>query len=457
MKLLTDYLQPGTVYFRNRTFEPTEIMAGIDAVARYLSDNLTSQSPFIYLFASNHVKTVLAFFGIIKARRICVVVDPGIGRLELQEMMQDTPPAACIRIDDAAISWDFSREIEIRSTVWADDSSEDLSDVCMMMYTAADDGYAKAAMLTHENLASNAVSIAAGNQVNADSLSMAALPFSHAFGLQTGVITPLLSGGDSILVDNKDLVKARNIVEMLMSFAVTHFYSIPAIFYIIGKILSQHKTIRTVQSFISGGYALPDTIRDRFLDSYGICIRQGYGLTEASPVCSWVFYDAPARTKSIGKPISCCEMRVIQNNKSDCAKSETEEIALRGTNVMKGYYRKREATERVLRDGWLFTGDLGYMDNEGYFYLTGTNKRMINYGGVKIYPAEVERLMKMNENVISAAFYAEKDPLMYERVSSNIILKRNSLAAESNIREWMSSNLSGCKISKQIQFNIFKK
>ncbi|MBN1577640.1 MAG: acyl--CoA ligase [Chitinispirillaceae bacterium] len=453
MKRLTDYLQPGTVYFRNRAFGPVEIMAGIDAVARYLSDNLTSQSPFVYLFASNHVKTVLAFFGIIKAQRICVVVDPGIGRLELQEMMRDTPPAACVRIDEAAITWDFNKEIEITATVWADDGSEDLSDVCMMMYTAAEDGYAKAAMLTHENIASDAGAIASGNHVDYVSMSMAVLPFSHAFGLQTGVITPLLSGGNTIFVANEDFSKPRHIINLIMSLDVTHYYSIPALYYLLGKALRYGGTIRTVRSFISGGYTLSDIIRDRFLNSYGICIRQGYGLTEASPVCSWVFFDAPDRTKSIGKPISCCEMKIAQHEGLIATNSETGEIVVRGTNVMKGYYHNLEATERVIKDGWLLTGDLGYRDSNGYFYFIGTNKRMINYGGVKIFPNEVERLMKMNENVINAAFYAEKNPLMHELVGARVTLKVNSLEFQLKFRQWLKGNLTDYKIPKRIHFN----
>ena len=102
MKLLTDYLQPGTIYFQNRTFEPMEVIAGIKAVADYLSNNIVSLSPFVYLFASNHIKTVLAYFGIIKARRICVIIDPRIGILELNEIMQDTPPAVAIQASPEA-------------------------------------------------------------------------------------------------------------------------------------------------------------------------------------------------------------------------------------------------------------------------------------------------------------------------------------------------------------------
>ena len=194
MQLLTDFLQPGKVIFRKKEYGPEIVMAGIDSVARYLKDNLVSDSPFVYLFATNHIKTVFSYFGIIKARRVCVIMDPKIGKLELSEMLLDTPPAACIRIDKATETFDFSKEIEIRNQSWKNDGGEDLSDVCTMIYTAAEDGYAKAVMLTHENMLANARAIAEGNSVTAGSITCALLPFCHSFGLQTGIITPLLSG-----------------------------------------------------------------------------------------------------------------------------------------------------------------------------------------------------------------------------------------------------------------------
>ncbi|HEX7511726.1 MAG TPA: hypothetical protein VF335_10525, partial [Chitinivibrionales bacterium] len=111
MELLTDFLQPGKIFFRNKEYGPETVLAGIDAVSRYFTDNLVSKSPFVYLFATNHIKTVFSYFGIIKARRICVIMDPKIGPLELSEKLLDTPPAACIRIDKATESFDFSKEI----------------------------------------------------------------------------------------------------------------------------------------------------------------------------------------------------------------------------------------------------------------------------------------------------------------------------------------------------------
>ena len=261
MQLLTDFIQPGNVYFRNKVYGPDEILAGINSVAQYLNDNLVSKSPFIYLFATNHVKTVCAYFGIIKAHKICVLMDPKIGRLELAEKLLYTPPAACIRIISETESFDFSKEIEIRKQPWKD-GEEDLSDVCTMIYTAADDGYAKAAMLTHENLLADA---RAGGEicVSANSLTCGFLLLSHLFGFEVGILTPFIAKGSTIIPEENDLIRPRKLISQIKDFYVSHFYSFPAGYYLLCKIPDFCELSKSAIKIVSGGYALKSEIREK--------------------------------------------------------------------------------------------------------------------------------------------------------------------------------------------------
>jgi long-chain acyl-CoA synthetase len=452
MMRIHDALCPGNIFFKNRTFTPSEIIAGVNQFARRLDDELVSKSPFVYLFASNNIKTILALYGIVKAGRICVVVDPRIGRLELAEMRADTPPAACVRMDDAIVCWDFDRELEILPDDGRTPLPEDLDDVCMMMYTAADDGFAKAAMLTHENVLADAFAIAAGNGVTPGTVSLAALPMSHGFGLQTGLFTPTVTGADAVIAQTGDTVNARNLYRLLQERRVTHFYSIPAVYYLLCKAMRHEPRSTGLKSLISGGYALKKKQHDAMMTVCGLPIRQGYGLTEAAPVCSWVFNGNDADSESIGRPIACCDMKIARDPADNPGAALPGEILVKGTNVMKGYYRHQAVNSRVLRDGWLHTGDIGYEDGNGYFFLQKTKKRMINHAGMKVYPAEVERHLKTNDNIAATVLYGIDDPIAGEKVGCTMQLKTDTPALRESIRRWMSDGLSDFKLPGTIRF-----
>ena len=411
-------------------------------------DNLVSDSPFIYLFASNHIKTVFSYFGIIKARRICVIMDPKIGRLELAEMLQDTPPAACIRIDMSTETFDFSKEIELRKQPWKDDPNEDLSDVCTMIYTAAEDGFAKAVMLTHENMLSNARAVVEVDYISDRSISFSLMELNHLFSLQVGIIAPFLVKGGIVVDDISDLTNCSLFANKIQMLNVTNLYSVPIIYYLLNKVKDISKKIKSVQSFVSGGYKLPNDIYQRFLKKTGREIHEGYGLSEASPICSWHRRNDKIKIESVGRAFPCCEIKIINGKFSKVSGSKNKEICIKGSNVMKGYYKKY----KTITSGWLHTGDLGYLDGEGYLYLTGLKKRMINYGGKKVYPSEVERLMKMNLNVLDIEVIGTEVNLLGQKVEAKIRLKKKSSQMQKEFGEWCQNNITNYKIYSKAEF-----
>lgn len=453
MKLLTDYVKPGNIIFREKVYEPADIMAGIDSVANYLSKQVEAASPFIYLFATNHVKTVLAYFGIIKSGFVCVVIDPQVGPLEFAEMLRDTPPAAVIRINKDTISWDFSKEVEVGNRTWLGSVSEDLSDVCMLMYTAANDGFAKAAMLTHDNMAADAEAIALVNSITPQTMTFSGLPLSHGFGLQTGVVTPMLCAGDTVIIDEEYLVKPGEIGMLLRGTSVTNLYSIPVVYYLLSKIPNSDDVFRSMHSLISGGYALPEKIGELFFRKTGATIQQGYGLTEAAPVCTWIFPGDPVEKQSIGMALGCCHVKIVDKENREKKRGEIGEIVVQGTNVMKGYYNNPEATKHVLLDGWLKSGDLGWQDEHGTVFFEKVEKCMINFAGKKIYPKETERMIAQHENVEQVSVFGIPDILVGENVHATIVLKNNTAEKQHEIIDWCSRKLTSYKVPKKITFN----
>jgi len=452
MNLLTDYIQPGRIFFRNKEYDPQTVMAGIDSVSRYLSENLISKSPFVYLFATNHVKTVFAYFGIIKARRICVIMDPKIGPLELEEKLLDTPPTACIRIDRATESFDFSKEIELRNPPWKD-GPDDLSDVCTMIYTAAEDGYAKAVMLTHENMLSNARDIITVDSVSTHTISNALIHYNHLFALQVGVIAPFLASGNILIQEIFDLKNIQSLSKEMKDAGVTNFYSVPIVYFMLSKIKDINQNVKKINGFTSGGCKLSEEIYNRFKKNTGQDIHEGYGLTEASPICSWHRRNDKININSVGRAFPCCEIKLFDKNMPIDAINSLGEICIKGKNVMKGYYNNLQYSKKILIDNWLHSGDLGYKDEKGYLYLTGLKKRMINYAGNKIYSEEVERICKKNEFVLQINVWGEKNVLYGYQAHADVILNKNTLQTQNTFLNWCYKNITVYKIPTKINFS----
>lgn len=452
MKRLTDCLKPGKIHFRTKIFEPDDVMAGIRDVERYLDDNIVSSSPFVYLFAENHLKSVVAFFGIIASRRICVVIDPDIGPLELMEMLRDTPPSACIRIDEKTLKWDFGREVEICPQSDVDRREADPDEICMMMYTAADDGYAKAAMLTHDNICCDAQSSIIWSDLTQGSIIYSLLPFCHLYGLQTGVVMPNLCGVDCVIEDNIGILTPSSLSDCIERHKATHMMAVPLLYYMLGKYGETGRKLRTIRCPISGGYKLSEIIANRFKRACDITVFEGYGLTEASPSCTYNSFFTGYKPNSIGKAIDCCTVSVVNEKGGELPCKKEGEIVVRGDNVMKGYYRKPDSTLNALRGGWLHTGDIGWMDEEGYCFFVKTRKCMINYGGNKIYPRETERLVKCNPSVEYMKIEPIENGMFGQTQQAFVRLVNNTGQSREMLQAWMKRNLTWYKVPKKISF-----
>jgi long-chain acyl-CoA synthetase len=389
---------------------------------------------------------------------VCVLVESDIGKIELEEMKLDTPPCVVIHITASEELFNYNQKIIFTSNNPDYDSfdQDQLTDVCTMVYTAADDGFAKAAMLTKKNLLANAQGGIISNKVDNKSVLCALLPFHHMFGLQTGVLSPLLAShiaGSSILIENiTELNNFKIIVNDIRKYKVTNLYSIPIIYYLLSRYSEISTALKNIKKLCSGGYKLPDFISDKFFNKTGQKIFEGYGITEASPVCSWYLDSDLLKKGSIGKPYPCCVIKILDAENNECFLDQIGEICIRGDNVMKGYYNNKTATQKTIKNGWLHTMDFGKIDNEGYLYITGLKKRMLNVAGRKVYPTEVERLLKRHENVKNVEVYGESHILQNNIVKAKIEMIQKGFEFEKELKEWYQNNISPYKIPKSIEY-----
>lgn len=450
--MLTDHIRFNRIIFRDRVFGPEYMNKEINAFARYLDRNIRSNSPIVYLFAPNHIKTVTAFFGIVKSGRAALLVDPGVGKLEYEEMLVDTTPSAIVKIDPLTFEFDYGKEIELTDVHMDEKKVMELDDVCLLLYTNAEDGYAKAAMLTHRNILTNAQAIAEGNHVDSQSVSCAILPFYHLYGFQNGIITPFIVNGSLLISNLSNMRKVNSIAEEVLSNKTSHIYSIPIIYYLLSKSPLMQGIAKQSYSLISGGYKLSQTILNIYIKKFNTPLYEGYGLTEASPVCTWQFkkdYDANG---SIGRAIEYCKVKILDEFNHEVPLNEKEEICIQGENVMKGYFNYPEATRSTIINGWLHTGDYGSRDENGNVFFLGLKKRMFNVAGKKAYPQEVKRLLLKNDNIKEVEIFGEYIEMKGDQIRANITLKNNSAAAQRDFLNWCKSGLTPHKIPHLISF-----
>ena len=452
MTSIIDNLNFGTIYFRDKAYTPETIWANIDAVAENLSKRFISNSPFVYLYAPNHIKMVYGLFGILKAGRICVLVDPAIGRFELEEMIKDSPPGAIIRPEKSTDTFDCQREIEVKHYQLSPTRIQGVEDVAIMLYTSADDGFAKGAMLTHENILADARAGLECNFSCPDLTTCAIISFHHLFALQTGLIMPSIVSGNALIIDGSQGISPKKIGDQLRSHTISNLFSSPLVYFLLKKLPNINEILPSVGCITSGGYHLPRDLFISYQKDTGRDIREGYGITEASPICAWNRPNDPVKPGSVGRAFTCCEIKVFNDKNAEVPIGEEGEIFVKGANIFKGYFCNEVATKNSLRDGWLRTGDLGTMDADGNVFLKSLKKRMLNVSGNKVYPSELERLMRRNNNVRDVQIFGESDDILGDRVKARVQLRKNTSEEQKLFREWCFANFTRYKVPRDIEF-----
>jgi len=327
-------------------------------------------------------------------------------------------------------------------------------DTAVLQYTGGTTGTPKAAILSHKNLLANVVQINTWLprlQYGAERV-VGLIPFFHSFGLTACMNWPLSQGAATIILPKFDI---KTFLSMLRKHRPTVLPGVPTLFVA----LVNHPELPSIDfsqmwACISGSAPLPQEVRDRFEALTGCRIMEGYGLTEAGPVTHLNPYQQERPPGSIGLPFPSTRARVVDQDTGarDLPPGEVGELVIQGPQVMGGYWQKPEETALVLRDGWLFTGDLAKMDDNGYFYIIDRIKDLIIDGGFKIYPREVEEVLYQHPGVLEAVAYGVPDPYRGERLKVVIVPRPGSHLATEDIMEFCRPRLAAYKLPKMVEF-----
>ncbi|MBJ7902248.1 long-chain fatty acid--CoA ligase [Streptomyces sp. DSM 110735] len=322
-------------------------------------------------------------------------------------------------------------------------------DTAVLLYTSGTTGRPKGAELTHANLTRNRDIVATEllRLAPADVI-FGGLPLFHAFGQTCTLNAAVASGACLTLLPRFD---ARRALEILSGHQVTVVAGVPTIF---GRLLEQPDLDTFDDSLLrlalSGGAALPPQVQHDFREAFDCVVLEGYGLSETSPVASFNTLRSGPRPGSVGTPITGVEMRVIGHDGEELPRGEIGEIAIRGHNVMKGYWQRPEETAEAIRDGWFHTGDLARVDQDGYFWIVGRNKDLIIRGGYNVYPRELESVLYGHPAVADAAVVGLPDPDLGQEVGAAVVLKPGARATADELRAYVKDRVAAYKYPRKV-------
>jgi len=326
----------------------------------------------------------------------------------------------------------------------------DGDDTAVILYTSGTTGKPKGAELTHRNLGQNVEAAVSLFELGVQDMIFAGLPLFHSFGQTCTMNAAVRSGAAITLLPRFDPAKA---LEILERDRCTVFEGVPTMY---GALLyhpdRDSVDVSSLRVCASGGASMPVEVMRGFEEAFGCKVLEGYGLSETSPVASFNHPDRERKPGSIGTPIAGTEMKVVDDDGDEVAMGEIGEIVIKGHNVMKGYWRKPEATAESIKDGWFATGDMAKVDEDGYFYIVDRKKDLIIRGGYNVYPRDVEEVLYEHPAVREAAVVGIPDDDLGEEVGAAIALKPGESVDEETLRAFVKEQVAAYKYPRKIWF-----
>lgn len=331
------------------------------------------------------------------------------------------------------------------------------TDAAVILYTSGTTGKPKGAELTHSNMTMNALTanrLFDSNPARYDRY-LVTLPLFHSFGQTVTMNAGISTGATLVLVPRFDPHVA---LKLMVDQEITVFAGVPTMYWGLLNALGDadhvdvDRIAGTIRRAISGGAALPVEILSRFHERFGVQILEGYGLSETSPLALFSDPERDPRPGSIGVPVWGIEAQLVDENWDPVSGDEVGEIALRGHNVMKGYYNRPAATDEVMKEGWFRTGDLARKDAEGFYYIVDRAKDLIVRGGFNVYPREIEEVLLTHDAVSLAAVIGVPDESHGEEVKAYVILEPTATVTESDLVAWCREEMASYKYPRTVEF-----
>jgi long-chain acyl-CoA synthetase len=329
-------------------------------------------------------------------------------------------------------------------------ADRDPDDTAVVLYTSGTTGTPKGAELTHSNLVRNVeVTLETLVEAGPDDVILGALPLFHSFGQTCGLNVAVSAGACLTLIPRFSGGKALEIIERDRA---TVFEGVPTMYAaLLNHPERERFDVSSLRLCVSGGAALPVELLRAFEEAFGCAILEGYGLSETSPVASFNHPHRERKPGSIGTPVAGVEMKLSSDDGSEPAEGEPGEVAIRGHNIMKGYWNRPTATaDAIDADGWFKTGDVARRDADGYYFIVDRKKDLIIRGGYNIYPREIEEVLYEHPAVAEAAVVGMPHDEFGEEVGAAVALKDGADCSEAELREYVKSQVAAYKYPRRV-------
>ncbi|MDM5306158.1 long-chain-fatty-acid--CoA ligase [Peribacillus frigoritolerans] len=471
------YSDNTAVTFMEKRYTYSELGKLVKRCARLLADEGIGKGDRVALMLPNCPQYPIGFFGTLLNGAIVVQINPMYKANELMHVLKDSGARHIIVLDDllpiveAVIAETDVEKVlivslekgkcemtkKLLSVTEADFTVEiePARDVAVLQYTGGTTGRSKGAMLTHRNIVANTLQSAATSRINTQKGKERVLgvsPLFHVYGMTSGMNLTFYNGGELILVSR---FQVPEIVDIINNLKPTIFPGVPTMYIALLQYYQSHPfDLHTLKSCVSGSSPLPLHVLSRFNELSGTKIAEGYGLSEASPVTHRNPVSGLQKPGSIGIPIQNTDAAIIDSITGEPALlvDTPGELVIKGPQVMKGYWGMPEETRQTIQNGWLHTGDMAKMDEDGFFYIVGRKKEMIIAGGFNIYPIEIEDILYSHPKVLEAAVFGVPDQYRGETVHAAVVLKPSERITENELKDYCRKQLAAFKVPKAITF-----
>ncbi len=347
------------------------------------------------------------------------------------------------------------------------DKSEDFEiyptrpdDTCAILYTSGTTGQPKGAELTHLNLMSNVTSTWLTHMPMLDftdfqqKTCLITLPLFHTTGQTVQMNTNLFGGNRVVLLPRFD---PKQTLDTMISEKVNFWVGVPTMYWALLNYIDEtgcdvSRVAENMKVCTSGGAPMPVEVMQRFEEAFGVRVFEGYGLSETSPLATFNHFERPSKPGTVGTPIFGVEVKCVDDKDTEVKRGIRGEVVIRGNNIMKGYYKRPEATAEAFRNGWFHTGDIGIMDDEGYLSIVDRKKDMILRGGYNVYPRQLEEVIITHPSVSLCAVIGVPDDRLGEEVKAFVVLKQGQELTREEFIAWCKSQIASNKYPRHVEF-----